>query len=137
MEKVKQNIGFVKALCSLNPKEFKTMLRIISNDKINVLSDIILNVLCGDSIPTTERERKAMRKYANFLRKVASSKIGNRNRRKIFVTKAKLFHAVLSLICPRLDDIIKLKNDQTEVESVESQDEMTNENVDSDQEKDS
>ena len=81
IEKCKHEIIF---LCNSKTKQRKQFVRIISNEVIRALSDVIATLLYGNlGNKLSEKERKNLRKHKKALIKLADGKTTIKNKRKI------------------------------------------------------
>ena len=103
-----KHIDYIKLLASYkkNSKQFKNLIKCASNDELNAISEVVLNVLQG-TLPFSSSKNK-FSKYANYLRYIGDYKKSSTKKRKALVSRGHgIIAPLLSVAIPLLLDIFK------------------------------
>ena len=93
MEKLKDYRVFLEMLSKSNPKYRKSLINGAPPEIMKVLSECALNILKG-TITLTNDEKTKLRKHKNQLRQMATTRVSNRQKKKI-VQKGGMLKALL------------------------------------------
>ena len=95
------------ALCTLareKPKSRKLLLKKAKRPIIDALSECALNLLRG-SIKLTEKQRKKLKRFKNYLRELADKRISLK-KKKLITQRGGFISALLSAILPVIGSLI-------------------------------
>ena len=93
MEKLKDYRVFLEMLSKSNPKYRKSLINGAPPEIMKILSECALNILKG-TITLTNEEKTKLRKHKNQLRQMATTRVSNRQKKKI-VQKGGMLKALL------------------------------------------
>ncbi len=96
MEKLKDHRVFLQMLSKSNPKYRKTLINGAPPEIMKLLSECALNILKG-TITLSNDEKTKLRKHKNQLRQMATTKVTNKQKKKI-VQKGGMLQAMLKPI---------------------------------------
>lgn len=94
---LKQQTPFVRFLLATRPKQRKWLLRHMTRDQVNVLSEIVNNVLLGVVVLSSEQKDRLIKKKA-ALKVIGNKSSSIEKRQRVIETNVPVVLEVLSLI---------------------------------------
>jgi hypothetical protein len=82
MRRLRKHGAFLRALCNLNQAQRKVLLKHLTADQTNCLSELALNLL-NFNLPVPTATRSKLRKHRAALRKLANKNSSVKRRKKI------------------------------------------------------
>lgn len=87
MDKIFRHVAFLRYLVVAVPNHRKQLLRSLSREQIQVLSEICLNLLQGN-IEITDQDLQSLSKHKNTFRKLAVKSLDNNTKRELMYKDA-------------------------------------------------
>jgi len=89
----RQTTAFLKLLHRCPPNQRKALVQYITDEQMDALSQIAVNILQGN-IPITEDYKKKLRRYRDVIRSIASKQVGRARKKQTLLR----FHTVIPLL---------------------------------------
>ena len=106
-KRLKYNLRLIDFLTdSIAPNQFKLVLKSLSTDQVNAISEIAANVLYGN-IPISDYYKKTLKKFKSKIEAIGNSKNKLSTRKNLIVKEPKLVKLILLAASPVLKTIIK------------------------------
>ena len=83
----------------------KALLENINNEQLKSLTEVVHNLLQGN-IPTTEAQKRKLRKHKAFLRILGNVKVSNSTKREALCRKGAVVTTVLKIAAPQLKQFL-------------------------------
>ena len=106
-KRLKSNLSFIHFLTdNISDVQFKSLLKILTNDQVNTISELAANVLYGN-IPISDKFKSILKRFKAKIGSIGNSKNSITNRKRLIAKEYRLVRLLLQSAKPLLKSILQ------------------------------